>query len=130
MATGCLNVFGMAAAVDGACRTCRPSGAFLGFPDFTAFSQERAEWCLVSGMALPGDPDLAGRRPAGSRWLLAKQRQPRSPGVQPAAAPRHPAYGVRQSRLEQIQHGDSVGGGKLNFLDTHQIRIEITLAFR
>ncbi len=42
-------------------------------------------------MALPGDPDRTGRRPAGSRWLLAKQRQPRTPGAQPEAAPRHPA---------------------------------------
>ena len=27
---------------------------------------------------------------AGSRWLLTKQRQPRTPAAQPAQAPRHP----------------------------------------
>lgn len=40
--------------------------------------------------ALRYDSDLPGRRSAGSRWLLAKQRQPRPPGTEPAEAPRHP----------------------------------------
>lgn len=55
------------------------------------FYQARAEQRHASGMALPCNPGLSWRRPAGSRWLLAKQRQPRTPVAQPAEAPPRPA---------------------------------------
>ena len=42
-------------------------------------------------MALWCDPGRSWRQPAGSRWLLAKQRQPRKPAAQPAEAPQRPA---------------------------------------
>src|ERR1017187_3640294 len=41
-----------------------------------------APWC---------NPGLWWRPAAGSRWLLAKQRQPRTPAAQPAEAPPRPA---------------------------------------
>src|ERR1019366_8200854 len=42
-------------------------------------------------MALGCNPGWSWRRPAGSRWLLPKQRQPRTPAAQPAEAPLRPA---------------------------------------
>ena len=36
-------------------------------------------------------PRLVGAAGPGSRWLLAKQRQPRTPAAQPAEAPPRPA---------------------------------------
>ena len=42
-------------------------------------------------MALGCNPGWSWRRPAGSRWLLPKQRQPRTPAAQPAQAPLRPA---------------------------------------
>jgi hypothetical protein len=42
-------------------------------------------------MALLYDPGLTGRRSAESRWLLAKQRSPRTPSASPAQAPQRPA---------------------------------------
>src|ERR1017187_1957405 len=42
-------------------------------------------------MALRCDPGSSWRRPAGSRWLLAKQRQPRTPAAEPVEAPQRPA---------------------------------------
>jgi hypothetical protein len=42
-------------------------------------------------MALRCDPGSSWRRPAGSGWLLAKQRQPRTPAAEPVEAPQRPA---------------------------------------
>jgi len=42
-------------------------------------------------MALWCDPGRSWRQPAGSRWSLAKQRQPHKPAAQPAEAPQRPA---------------------------------------
>src|ERR1017187_10028926 len=50
--------------------------------------QEVSQFML---MALRCDPGSSWRRPAGSRWLLAKQRQPRTPAAEPVEAPQRPA---------------------------------------
>src|ERR1039457_1260528 len=50
-------------------------------------------------MALRCDPGSSWRRPAGSRWLLAKQRQPRTPAAEPVEAPQRPAL---QDLLDRV----------------------------
>src|ERR1039457_6333882 len=55
------------------------------------FYQARAEQRHASGWRHGATQACGGGRPAGIRWLLAKQRQPRTPAAQPAEAPPRPA---------------------------------------
>jgi len=60
---------------------------------FSVLSKRGLNSANASVMALRRNPVLSCRRPAESRWLLAKkQRQPRTPSTPPAQAPQRPAW--------------------------------------